>query len=141
MFTFICFFTMNIKGVQNNYQKYFLSKNWSCNKKVITMGVFVYDFYRSDMISATCSLRSVRADITSSLMDKNHIQIHPWYNLYLYMLINVYFIEIPKCNWNFFTSHVHLSHKAGIKVTTYTGLYWMFMKSVNYSRGLNSLKC
>ena len=34
------------KKVHNNYQKHFrLFKNWSCNKKVITMGVFVYDFY------------------------------------------------------------------------------------------------
>ena len=28
-------------------------------------------------------MRSLVADITSSLMDKNHIQIHPVYNLYL----------------------------------------------------------
>ena len=27
-------------------------------------------------------IRSFVADITSSLMYKNHIQIHPWYNLY-----------------------------------------------------------
>ena len=54
------------------------------------MGVFVYNCYDiillfydiilllfSDMISATRLLRSLVADITSSLMDKNHIQIHP----------------------------------------------------------------
>ena len=52
------------KKVHNNYQKHFFQKNWSSNKEVITMGVFV-------------------ADITSLLMDKNHIQIHPWYNLYI----------------------------------------------------------
>ena len=38
---------------------------------------------RSDMIYATHPLRSLVAYIISSLMDKTHIQIHPWYNLYL----------------------------------------------------------
>ena len=49
----------------------------------------------SDVISATRSLRSLMADITSSLMDKNHIQIHPWYNLYIY---GIYILgNIAKC--------------------------------------------
>ena len=41
---YFCFLLRELKGckkVQNNYQKYFLSKNWSCNKKVVTMAVFV----------------------------------------------------------------------------------------------------
>ena len=33
------------KKVHNNYQKHFIPKNWSCNKEVITMGVFVMIWY------------------------------------------------------------------------------------------------
>ena len=40
-------------------------------------GSLVDHTIRSDMISATRLLRSLVADIISSLMDKNHIQIHP----------------------------------------------------------------
>ena len=52
------------------------------------MGVFGCNngCIRSDMISATRFLRSLIADITSSLIDKNHIQIQPRYNLYMYMI-------------------------------------------------------
>ena len=76
------------KEVHNNYQKHFFSQKWSCNKEVITMGVFVYDCIHSFRYDICHSfLRSLMADIISSLMDKNHIQIHPWYNLYIYIYI------------------------------------------------------
>ena len=71
------------KKAQNNYQKYFLSNNWACNKKVILNNECICIWF--------LSIRSVMAligDITSSPMDKNHIQIYPWYSFYIYILVD-----------------------------------------------------
>ena len=100
MFTLIYLFLLRklraiCKKAHNNYQKYLFPQNWSCNKEVITMGVFLYNFYPFIRIWYLPLVRCAHscahsADITSSLMDKNHIQIHPWYNLYFYIYMHTF---------------------------------------------------
>ena len=57
-----------------------------------------------------CDIRhSFLADITSSLMDKNHIQIHPWYNLYIYtdlLSLLLLFIGYHNYRWWFDISNI-----------------------------------
>ena len=59
----------------NGYYIYIIVKA-DLKTKLETLKKIVFENFCLDIISATRSLLSLVVDITSSLMDKNHIQIH-----------------------------------------------------------------
>ena len=59
-------------------------------------GVYLYMIFIHSFGYDICHsfARSLVADITSSLMDKNHIHIHTWYTLFIYIYIEIYLFKV-----------------------------------------------